>query len=175
MKQGLIHIYTGDGKGKTTAAIGLSTRALGHGKKVCYCSFHKNPELYGYNEMQSLKTLGAEVRNYAKGHPDLNKRMSGKVLAEEIQHALKELSILLASESYDLLILDEILIAVRDGFLEEEILIGFIHEKPVALELVLTGRGATEKVIRLADYVSDIRKIKHPYDQNIKSREGIEY
>jgi cob(I)alamin adenosyltransferase len=175
MKNGLIHIYTGDGKGKTTAAIGLSARALGHAQKVCYCSFHKDPDRYGYTEMQSLKALGATVRNYAKGHPDLNRRLDGETLQTEIQLAIRELSALIASEPFDLLILDEILIAVRDGFLEEETLLAFMREKPVSLELVLTGRGATEKVMALADYVSFVQKVKHPYDQNIPSREGIEF
>lgn len=174
-KQGLTHIYTGDGKGKTTAAIGLATRALGHGMKVCYCSFHKDPEKYGYTEMQSLRKLGATVYNFAKGHPHLNKKLDGNVIANEIVEAITALPKILEDGRFDLLILDEILISVRDNYLEEGTLLKFIRNKPEELELVMTGRDATQPVIELADYVSEVKKIKHPYDNGIYSREGIEY
>lgn len=175
MANGLIHIYTGDGKGKTTAAIGLCTRALGHGQKVLYSSFHKDPDRYGYTEMTGLKKLGALVLNFAKGHPDLNKRMTREETTQQVQNGVNELKDLLTRESFDLLVMDEILIAVRDGFLPEDELLDFMRLKPQTLELVLTGRGATEKAIELAHYVSFLQKIKHPYDQQIPSREGIEY
>ena len=175
IKNGLIHVYTGDGKGKTTSAIGLATRALGHGQRVCYCSFHKEPEKYGYNEMQSLKKLGANVLNFAKGHPHLNKSLDENVIREQTHQAVRCVKETLFREDYNLMILDEINISVRDDYLEEELLIDLIKSKPESLELVLTGRGATEAVIDLADYVSEIRKIKHPYDRKIRSREGIEY
>jgi cob(I)alamin adenosyltransferase len=172
---GLIHVYTGDGKGKTTAAVGLAARALGHGMKVCYCSFHKAPEKYGYTEMQSLRKMGATVCNFAKGHPHLDTSLDEEVIAKETREAIAALPELLAANCFDLLILDEILISVRDQYLEEKALLDFIRSKPASLELVLTGRGATEAVLELADYVSEVRKIKHPYDRNICSREGIEY
>lgn len=168
-------MYTGDGKGKTTSAIGLATRALGHGQKVCYCSFHKNPEKYGYNEMQSLRKLGAEVYNFAKGHPHLNRSLDPDVIREEVHAGAGRVKNEFFTQGYDLLLMDEILIAVRDGYFEEELLLDLIRSKPANLELVLTGRGATQPVMDLADYVSEIRKIKHPYDQKIGSREGIEY
>lgn len=174
-KNGLIHVYTGDGKGKTTSAIGLATRALGHGQRVCYCSFHKQPEKYGYNEMQSLKKLGATVLNFAKGHPHLNKSLDENVIRRETHEAVSHIQETLFAEGYDLMVLDEINISVRDGYLEEAQLLDLIKSKPENLELVLTGRGATPSVIELADYVSEIRKIKHPYDRKIRSREGIEY
>jgi cob(I)alamin adenosyltransferase len=172
---GLIHIYTGDGKGKTTSAIGLSTRALGHGQKVCYCSFHKDPEKYGYNEMQSLRKLGADVFNFAKGHPHLNKNLDENTIRRETHEAVAKVKNEFFAAGYDLMILDEINISVRDGYLEEELLLDLIRCKPAVLELVLTGRGAMDAVMELADYVSEIKKIKHPYDRNISSREGIEY
>jgi cob(I)alamin adenosyltransferase len=172
---GLIHVYTGDGKGKTTSAIGLATRALGHGLKVCYCSFHKEPEKYGYNEMQSLSRLGAEVLNFAKGHPHLNKSLDENTIRLEVHEAVDWVRESLYPYSYDLMVLDEILISVRDGYMEEEVLLELIRSKPVGLELVLTGRGATESVVELADYVSEVKKIKHPFDRKIRSRKGIEY
>ncbi len=174
-KYGLIHIYTGNGKGKTTSAVGLATRALGHGLKVCYSSFHKRPELYGYNEIQSLRKLNAKVLNFAKGHPHLDKSLDTNVIKKEAHEAIDTLSDLLKKEYFDLLIMDEILISVRDGYLAEEALIEFVKNKPENLELILTGRGATKNLIDLADYVSEINDIKHPYNNGIQSRKGIEF
>lgn len=172
---GLIHIYTGDGKGKTTACVGLATRALGSGLKVVYCSFHKRPEKYGYTEIDSLKKLGARIFNFAKGHPHLDKSIDENIIKREVLEAIDTLIKLLKTERVDMLILDEILISVRDNYLDESILIDFIKNKPPHTELVLTGRAATQNVMDLADYVSFVKKIKHPYDKGIMSREGIEY
>lgn len=175
---GLIHIYTGTGKGKTTAAIGLAARALGSGLSVCYCSFHKHPEKYGYTEMESLKKLGANVINFVKHHPHMDKDVTEVIIdsiKEEVTEAIATLTTLLSSIQFDVLIMDEILISVRDNYLDEEILIEFIENKPKKTELVLTGRGATERVILMADYVTNMECVKHPYYQNIPSRKGIEY
>lgn len=172
---GLIHIYTGDGKGKTTAAIGLAVRAAGGGLSVCYTSFHKNPELYGYTEMDSLRRLGITVVNYAKGHPHLDRSLDDAEIAKEVAWGLEEISRRITGEHYDLLIMDEIIISVRDGYITEDRLVEFIRNKPQTLELVITGRGATQRLIELADYVSNIQKIKHPYDKGIFSRKGIEF
>ena len=174
-KLGLIHIYTGDGKGKTTSAVGLAVRALGSGFKVCYCSFHKHPEKYGYSETASLKKSGATVLNFAKGHPHLDKRTDGELTKKEVPEAIQTLAEMLKTTHYDLLILDEILISVRDHYLDEQILLDFIQAKPVDMELVMTGRAATENVMKLADYVTFCKKLKHPYDREIGSRKGIEY
>lgn len=174
-KTGLIHVYTGDGKGKTTSAVGLATRALGSGLKVCYCSFHKRPEKYGYTEMDSLRKLGAKVYNFAKGHPHLDKSIDEDEIKRQVPEAIATLTDLLKTERVDVLILDEILISVRDNYLDETILIDFIKNKPSDTELVLTGRQATQNVMDLADYVSFVKKIKHPYDKRVMSRAGIEY
>jgi cob(I)alamin adenosyltransferase len=174
-KLGLIHIYTGDGKGKTTAAVGLAVRALGSGFNVCYCSFHKRPEKYGYAEMESLKKLGATVLNFAKGHPHLDKSIDGNQIKREVPEAIQTIKEMLASQHYDLLILDEILISVRDQYLDESALLDLIKTKPGDTELVLTGRAATENVMELADYITFCKKLKHPYDRKIRSRKGIEY
>lgn len=172
---GLIHIYTGDGKGKTTSAIGLATRALGGGMKVCYVSFHKRPELFGYTEMDSLRKLGAKVINLAKGHPHLDSSIKSETMVTEVNEGLLMLKELITNEEFDLLILDEILISVRDHYIGEELLIDFVRNKPQFLELVMTGRGATPALIDLADYVSYVEKVKHPFDRSIQSRKGIEY
>ncbi len=173
--KGLIHIYTGDGKGKTTAAVGLAIRALGHGFRVCYAHFHKRPELYGYNEIQSLEKLGATIFGFTGGHPFCNKTLTREQLQREVREGLQFLSGYLTENEPDLLIMDEILISVRDGYLAEEELLDFISHKPEHTELVMTGRGATDKLIARADYVSHVSKVKHPYDQDIPSREGIEF
>ena len=175
---GLIHIYTGTGKGKTTAAVGLAARALGSGLSVCYCSFHKDPEKYGYTEMESLKKLGAHVINFAKYHPHMEESVSEasvSEISEEVNKAIDTLTTLMESIHFDLLILDEIFISIRDNYLDEDRLIHFIENKPKTTELVLTGRGATEKTIALAHYVTHMESVKHPYFHNIQSRKGIEF
>ena len=177
-KLGLIHIYTGTGKGKTTAAIGLAARALGSGLSVCYCSFHKAPQQYGYTEMESLKKLGARVINFAKHHPHMDENVTDETIEtikNEVSEAIDTLTTLLSAEQYDLLIMDEIFISVRDNYLDEDILIEFIKNKPANTELVLTGRGATDKAIALAHYITNMECVKHPYYSNIPSRKGIEY
>ena len=175
MKTGLIHIYTGEGKGKTTASVGLAVRALSHGLKVCYAHFNKQPELYGCNEIQSLQKLGATILGFTKGHWSFNPKVTRESSREDVKSGLAELLEFIWQEHPDLLILDEILISVRDGVLPEDELLRFIARKPEHLELVLTGRGATEGLIGVADYVSYIQKVKHPFDRKICSREGIEY
>ncbi|MFY9152143.1 MAG: cob(I)yrinic acid a,c-diamide adenosyltransferase [Prolixibacteraceae bacterium] len=175
MKNGLIHIYTGEGKGKTTAAVGFAVRALGHGMKVCYAHFNKRPELYGYNEIQSLQKLGAIVLGFTEGHWSFNPKVTRESSREDVKNGLIQLAGFIHGKSLDLLILDEILISIRDGVLEEAELLEFIAKKPAKLELVLTGRGATDGLIEVADYVSYIQKVKHPYDRKIYSREGIEF
>ena len=175
MKQGLIHIYTGDGKGKTTAAAGLALRALGHGLKVCYAYFHKRPEKYGYTEVRNLERLGAEIHAIAAGHPLFDKDIVAAEHAELTEKQFKELVEHVKNQQFDMLILDEVVVSVSNEFLPEALLSDFMSNKPEKLELVLTGRGATDNLIGLADYVSEIKKIKHPFDKKIAAREGIEY
>ncbi len=175
MEFGLVLIYTGEGKGKTTSAIGLATRALGGGLRVCYSSFHKRPERYGYTEMDALRGLGATVVNFAKGHPKLDKTIDPAVTQRESEEALEQISKMIREEHFDMLIMDEVLISVRDNYISEHSLLEFIHNKPQDLELVLTGRAATPNVVEVADYVSYIEKVKHPFDQGVASRKGVEY
>lgn len=110
LKKGLIHIYTGEGKGKTTASKGLAVRALGHGMKVCYAHFNKQPELYGYNEIQSLQNLGATLLGFTKGHWSFNAEVTRESSREEVINGLAQLAALIQKEKPDLLVLDEILI-----------------------------------------------------------------
>jgi cob(I)alamin adenosyltransferase len=174
-KKGLIQVYTGDGKGKSTAAIGQAARAAGHGLKVGFVSFFKDPDVFGYGEYKSLEKLGVKAFLFAKKHPHFYKELNLENVCLECTEALAFIRELFQDTSWDMLVLDEINIAVRDGFLKEEDVLSLLKTKPEKLELVLTGRGATEKIMEKADLVSEVREVKHPYSQGIKSRKGIEY
>lgn len=173
--KGLVQIYTGDGKGKTTAAVGVACRARANNLKVCYIYFHKNPHKRGYGELKILTRLGVDVYGFAKEHPGFYKKTDLSQIREECLKALEFIRKIYKMNKYDVLILDEINISLRDGFLKEDELLDILNFKPKDLELVLTGRCATGKIIRKADLVSRIKKIKHPYDLGIRSRRGIEY
>lgn len=177
-KKGYVHIYSGNGKGKTTAAIGLAARALGSEMTVCYCSFHKDPELYGYSEMKSLEKLGAKIINFAKYHPHLEELVAeetNKEIANDVDKAIDYLALFITENKYDLIILDEVLISIRDKYLSEDKLVDFIKNKPVSVELVLTGRGITDKLSLHADYITNFECVKHPYYNNLSPRKGIEF
>lgn len=173
--KGLIQVYTGEGKGKTTAALGLACRARGRGLKVCYVCFHKEPKKWGYGEQRILKKLGIKVKGLAKKHPRFFSGISTREIRKDCLKGLECIKGIIQKNKYDMLILDEILISLRDGFLKEEEILGILASKPKDLELVLTGRGASQKIIEKADLVSEIKKIKHPYDTGIKGRKGIEF
>jgi len=171
----LIQVYTGDGKGKSTAAIGQAVRAAGHGFKVGFVSFFKDPEVFGYGEYAPLQKLGIETFLFAKKHPHFYKELSLDEVREECLKGVEFIKELFKDHSWDMLILDEINVAMRDGFLKEKEVLSLLEAKPERLELILTGRGATGEIMGKADLVSEIREVKHPYEQGIKSREGIEY
>lgn len=173
--KGLIQIYTGDGKGKTTAAVGLAVRAVGHGLKVCYVYFHKDPDKWGYSEHGILKTIGIDVFGFAGKHPFCDKKTNFTEIRERCLKGVNFIKELYLQNKYDLLILEEINISLRDGFLKTEEVIPLLTAKPACLELILTGRGAARELIELADLVSNVQKIKHPYDRGVKARKGIEY
>lgn len=174
-KKGLIQVYTGNGKGKTTAALGLAIRARGHGFKVGFISFFKYPKLFGYGEYKALEKLGIKNFNFAKKHPHFYKKITFNEVREECLKGLEFVKDLFKDDSWDMLVLDELNIALRDGFLKEEEVLSILEEKPKKLELVLTGRGAPEGIVNKADLVSKVEEVKHPYEQGIKRREGIEY
>jgi len=175
MKKGFIQIYTGSGKGKTTSALGLVCRASGHNFKICYVYFHKNPKKFGYGEINTLKKLKVDVFGFAKEHPHFNKKINIETIKNECNKAVEFIKEIYKENKYDILVLDEILISVRDGFLPENKLIELMKRKPENLELIITGRNASKKIIDLADLVSEINEIKHPYKKGIKSRKGIEF
>ena len=175
MQKGLLHIYTGEGKGKTTASIGLAVRALGHGLKVVYASFFKKPNSYGYNEISVIRNLGATVFTFSEGMPMANPQITPEEYHTTTQLGLSELLKFMRKNKTQLLVLDEILIAINYGYISEEELIEFSKAKPYETELVLTGRGATEGVKEIADYITVLEKEKHPYESGVAARVGIEF
>jgi len=174
-RKGLVQVYTGDGKGKTTAAIGLACRARGHNLKVCYVSFQKDPEKWGCGEHKVLKKLGVDVFGFAKKHPHFYKNIDPDDIRRECLKGVEFIKKIYQEKKYDVLILDEINIALCNGFLKEKEILDLMEKKPKNLELVLTGRNATKKIMEKADLVSEVKKTKHPYDSGVKGRKGIEY
>lgn len=174
--KGLVHIYTGDGKGKTTAALGLGMRACGRGMRVLMVQFLKGTPT---GEMFSLKALepafklyrGTELKKFTWEMNDEEKIHTAEEQRSIFEYAVDAVN----CGEFDLIILDEVLGAISSGMLDQSALIEFIKSKPEKLELVITGRGATPGMIELADYVSDIRAVKHPSDKGIGARKGIEF
>ena len=173
--KGLVHIYTGDGKGKTTAAIGLGIRACGRGFKVLMVQFLKGAET---GEMHTLKKLepdfvlyrGTEIKKFTWNMNAEELRLTRKEQEEIFDHALAAAQ----NGSCDILIMDELIGAVATGMIQIKAVADFIRNKPDKLELVLTGRDAPAELVELADYVSDIKTVKHPMDKGIPARKGIE-
>ena len=171
--KGYTHIYTGNGKGKTTAAMGLAMRAVGAGLKVYIGEFIKGME---YGEVKVIHQRFPEITVDLYGL-DVGCIIDRKVTAEDYQAAadgLAKAKAALASGNYDLVILDEITIPVSLGLLNEEEVIALIKQKPEETELVLTGRYASPSLIEEADLVSEMKEVKHYYQQGVLSRTGID-
>ncbi len=172
-EQGLVQVYTGDGKGKSTAAFGLALRAMGRGLKVKIIQFLKGNTRYG--EIIALKQFPAiDVVQF--GSPEfvnpLNPREEDRKMAQDaLAHAREAL----LSEQYDLVIIDEINVAAKLGLISVDDILALIKDKPKRIELVLTGRDADPRVIEAADLVTQMTLIKHPYEKGISARYGIEY
>lgn len=176
--KGLIHIYTGDGKGKTTAAVGLVVRAKGHKMKCCFITFHKSPQKYGYGEIKILKNLKVKTFHFVKECPYFDKKVDVESLKNEAENAIEFIKTNIFTQDYNLVVLDEILVCVREKFLDIQKLINLIKSKPENLELILTGQSNDEIVKKLKEYVNYVtimHKEKHPYDSGVKRRKGIEY
>ena len=172
----MIQIYYGDGKGKTTAAIGQGVRAVGAGLTVFMIQFLKT---YPSAEMEALRSLGERFRLFRFEHPHgftfqltEEERLT---LKKDVQEAVAFAGETIAAGSADVLILDEILGAVREGLVEEETLLTIMENCPRNMELILTGRPLTERIAEKADYVTEMQKKKHPMDQGVSARKGIEF
>ncbi len=175
--EGLIHVYTGDGKGKTTAAFGLGVRAVGHGRRVLFAQFLKGgtPES-GEIQVANKFLPGMETLRFSEVHPRFDPNVKVEALAAQVQQDFEEVKRLILSEGFDLVILDEINNCISQDLLPVQFLLDLLNDKPESLEMVLTGRGAHPRVIEKADYVTELRMIKHPAQTSgTQAREGIEY
>jgi len=172
-RKGLIQVFTGNGKGKTSAALGSILRATGHGLKVFIVFFMKGK--YPYGEFSSLPKLpNVEVASF--GLRCLIDR--NNINPEEIEQAklaLKTARQAMLGGKYDMVILDEVNVAVYFKLIQLDDVLQLIEEKPPEVEMILTGRYAEDAVIECADLVTEMVKVKHPYDRGIKARKGIEY
>jgi len=178
LNKGLIQVYTGDGKGKTTAAIGQALRILACGGKVCIVQFFKPGES---SEIGSLKHHFPNVVNIYKvggSHPYFCREKTTKQIERtkiRCRQDWGKVKKTIQKEWYDLIVLDEVNIALKDEFIPLEEIFQFLKEKPSQQELILTGQGAPPKLIKEADLVTQMKKIKHPFGQGTKARKGIEY
>ena len=170
-KLGLVHIYTGNGKGKTTAALGLALRMLGNGGKVMIIQFMKAPKVYGEYFMSEKCGYSLEVYGLPKfvhGEPEEDDIEAARKALEKAKKAA-------SSGEWDLVVLDELCVALGFEMLSVEDVRELIKNKAPHTELVLTGRYCPEELFKLADYVTEMKEIKHPYQKETTARRGIEY
>lgn len=171
---GLVHLYCGDGKGKTTAAMGLALRSIGRHKKVVIAQFLKDGtsgECQFLSRQQGVTLLAANpVGKFSFAMTDVEKQKT-KEAVDRMFEAATQYAV---RENVFLLVLDEVCAAITCGFLEEEKVIAFLQNKPAAMEVALTGRDPSERLQEEADYISEVCKRKHPFDCGIMAREGIE-
>jgi cob(I)alamin adenosyltransferase len=184
LEKGLVEIFTGDGKGKTTAALGLALRAAGHGNKVLIYQFLKPPfldigERRILSSLQSIKIEALDIQwNIAKspkGAKSPNDPKAIKTAQDTIHKTLERLSESAAKRQFDVLILDEIVYCLSKGLAKLEDLKKIIDNRDKRVEIIMTGRGATKELIALADLVTEMENIKHPFDKGIEARRGIEF
>ena len=170
MEKGFVHVYTGNGRGKTTAMLGLALRALGAGLRVYIGQFIKNGE---FNEVKTIKKYlpGIVLEQYGKGS------FLSAVTPEDMtagEYGLKRAAEVMLSGEYDVVMLDEINLAAFYGLISFGGVLDLINKKPENIELILTGRYAAKEIVEAADLVSEIKNIKHYYSKGVTARDGIE-
>jgi cob(I)alamin adenosyltransferase len=172
-RRGLIIVNTGDGKGKTTAALGLAFRALGSGFKVFMVQYIKGKWKTGEKKMADRLAPDIEIRPMGDGFT-----WDTKNPAQDIATTLKIWEVskeAIASDRYDVVILDEINVVMKLGYLDPKVVVDFLRTKSPRQHVVLTGRGAPPEVIEVADIVSEVVAVKHPYKLGVKAQQGIEF
>lgn len=203
-KRGLVHVYTGDGKGKTTAAMGLATRAVGQGFKVFIIQYMKGgaytgefisaknflPNIsfmqYGrpcIKEKKQLKLMGIEdgytyfdnIREDIKCGSCRYCFLNDKVQGDFVNRGFLKTKEIIEADEHDLVVLDEINVAMDLGFLDVNKVVELIKNKPKGMELILTGRGAPKEIIQVSNLVTEMKMIKHYYEEGVGARRGIEY
>lgn len=175
-EKGLLIVYTGDGKGKTTAALGMTIRAVGYDWKICVIQFIKGSWKYG--ELDGLKKLAPNVELNVMGEGFVGIVDDKKPIEEHRAAAKKALELALErmnSGKYQLVILDELNVAVSLGLVMPDEMEHLLDSKPPLLHLVITGRGATKGLIDRADLVTEMREIKHPYQKGILAQKGVDF
>ncbi|MCC8059231.1 MAG: cob(I)yrinic acid a,c-diamide adenosyltransferase [Clostridiales bacterium] len=173
--KGLVHIYCGDGKGKTSAALGLAVRAAGRGLRVLIVRFLKNDDsgevpvlggIPGVTVLPCARSFGFVFRMSEEEKQEAAIWFGG-LFGDACERAVRE--------DYDVLVCDELVGACSLGMVDETAVLDFLQNRPEKLEVVLTGRGPSQKLLELADYVSEITMRKHPYTAGVAARRGIEY
>jgi cob(I)alamin adenosyltransferase len=172
LKKGFIHVYTGNGKGKTTAAIGLGIRAIGEGLKVIMIQFMKGRRYSELNALQQIKNF--TVAQFGRDE-FVSKEKPEQIDIDLAHKGFSYAKDIILNGGYDLVILDEINVAVEFNLISRKDVIELLKNKPESLELVLTGRYAPPEIIKNADIVSEILEIKHPYQKGVQSRKGIDW
>ncbi len=170
---GYIHVYTGNGKGKTTAALGLAFRAMGRGKRSYIAQFMKGQE-YGEVRAASMVSSHITIQQFGEKEPCHTTKEPTDESIKLAERALITAHNAMLSGNYDIIILDEINVAHYYNLITTQDILEFMSRKPYAVELILTGRYAADEVIRAADLVSDIVEIKHYFNRGILARDGIE-
>jgi cob(I)alamin adenosyltransferase len=173
LEKGFVQIYTGNGKGKSTAAIGQAVRAAGFGLKTYIAQFMKE---YPYNELISLKHLSEWISIEQFGGDEFvyKKELPGQVELDKAKKGLQTAKEKMLSGEFELIILDEAIVAIYFKLIETKNLIDIIKAKPEDVELILTGRYCPDELIQLADLVTEMKELKHYYQKGITSRKGIE-
>lgn len=173
---GLVIVYTGNGKGKTTASLGVALRAVGHGLKVCMVQFIKGEWHYG--ELNSLKKLEPDFELIVAGKGFIGIIDDDHAFEEHVRAAKTALDIVgqkMSLDIFDIIILDEINYAVHLGLLNLGEVMNIVKNRPKHLSLILTGNYACDEIISLADLVTEMKEIKHPYKKGIKAKRGIDF
>ncbi len=179
LSRGLLQIYTGAGKGKTTAALGLTWRMLGRGGKVYFCQFLKPADLVT-GEALLAESINPNLRfdrlqhkwNMAKA---LDDPRQVKVAKEEITKKLREIKQIITTELWDMVVLDEIIVCLDMKLTDFSTVLDIIKSRPPCCEIILTGRGASQQLIETADLVTAMESVKHPFNHDVPARKGIEY
>ena len=173
MKKGLVHIYCGDGKGKTTAAVGLAIRCAGSGGKVLFAQFLKNGTSGEIDILRKTENITIapfyENIKFSFKMSDTEKKEACDAYTAIIENIQK------TADMYDMIILDEIIHAVNKGIVGYDTLNGLIASTQAKTEIVLTGRDPSKELCAAADYITEMKKIKHPYDKGVKARKMIEF
>jgi cob(I)alamin adenosyltransferase len=173
MKKGLLMVFTGNGKGKTTAALGLAMRALGHKQNVCFIQFikgrWKTGELVSARRFAELMDVSTMGKGFILDEKNIEKHR--KAAVDAWQFAKKAIF----SEKYDIVILDELTYLIKYKMIEESEVVDFLAKRPKCLHVVVTGRDAPRSMIEAADMVTEMKEVKHPLEMGVESQKGIEY